>query len=337
MRDIDQKRDSAIQMTIGADDDPSEISTLLTIGDSLYAVKKKAIYKVLLADDIDPDRTNLDIPDTNQKILNYGSDAEIVGRTLLTAYGLLTPAHLVVKFDKAEALELTIAALKDLAAMHDIFENFSKVEAKAVEEFNARQEKKQPIVIPAIGNTETLCKSFCQNADHFSLKLLKLARLFFPIEMKNKGYDGLDDLVIKKYGADSPFAQLMKEAKPALEYIRNTRNSLEHPQANPVQKANIQDFLMEATGEVTRPTIEVQYRRAKYPKESVFAFMHDRIIELATLFELLLANLCSYNIADFGGFSIRVMELPENRRAGDKRHVRLGYGINTGQGYLPLG
>lgn len=78
-------------MEIGTPDDQSAITAIFPIGDDLYAVKERGIYEVRLADRIDPNRTNIAMPNTQQRVLNYGSDAPVVGRTLLTAKELFNP------------------------------------------------------------------------------------------------------------------------------------------------------------------------------------------------------------------------------------------------------
>src|SRR5262249_32256833 len=119
-RPIDRKRDAGGAMEIGVPDDQSAITAIFPIGDDLYVVKERGIYEVKLADRIDPNRTNIAIPNTQQRVLNYGSDASVVGRTLLTAKELFNPTYLPKNLDLAEALRLCFETLRDLPAMLDV-------------------------------------------------------------------------------------------------------------------------------------------------------------------------------------------------------------------------
>ena len=74
-RPIDKLRDSALAMPIGTADDRSEITGFITVDDDLFVVKENGVYSVRLADQIDPDRTNAGVPNTNQKVLGYGSES----------------------------------------------------------------------------------------------------------------------------------------------------------------------------------------------------------------------------------------------------------------------
>ena len=74
-RPIDVLRDSGKSMQVGGDGDDSAIPEMIPIGDTLYMIKERSIYAVQLADQIDPDRTNAAIPDTQQQILSIGARA----------------------------------------------------------------------------------------------------------------------------------------------------------------------------------------------------------------------------------------------------------------------
>jgi hypothetical protein len=84
-RDIDKVRDSGKSASIGTDGDDSAISEMIPIGHTLYFVKERGIYAFQMADQIDPGRTNISIPDIQQRILQVGSDDAVVARILLTA------------------------------------------------------------------------------------------------------------------------------------------------------------------------------------------------------------------------------------------------------------
>jgi hypothetical protein len=85
-RPIDALRDSAKSMQVGEDGDDDAISEMFPIGAALHFIKQKSIYAIELADQIDPERTNPAIPDTQRKFLSIGASDPVVARTLLTAH-----------------------------------------------------------------------------------------------------------------------------------------------------------------------------------------------------------------------------------------------------------
>jgi hypothetical protein len=111
-RRIDRIRDGASSFTIGGESDGA-VKSLATIGGSLFAIKDKAIYRVAMADDIDPARTREDIPNTVQKVFDVGAGDEIVIRSLLTGTELFKKDRLLETIDHEAALNCVFEILRD--------------------------------------------------------------------------------------------------------------------------------------------------------------------------------------------------------------------------------
>ncbi|WP_144441538.1 hypothetical protein [Bradyrhizobium sp. CCGE-LA001] len=77
------------------------------IGERLHTVKTDSIYRILLADEIDPDRTNINVPNSQQKVLDYGSDSPLVAKTLLTGKQLFEKGFLGPNFESTKVIELS--------------------------------------------------------------------------------------------------------------------------------------------------------------------------------------------------------------------------------------
>ena len=75
-------RDAPISLQIGtAEDIGASPSEFLKLGEGRLAViVGKAIFEVILPDDVDPARKNPAIRAVNQRLLAYGSDDELVSR-----------------------------------------------------------------------------------------------------------------------------------------------------------------------------------------------------------------------------------------------------------------
>ena len=86
-RPIDRKRDAAITLQVGGDDKSAAQGIFVHARCSALCLirRNRAYFKIRLADDIDPGRTNPDIPNLSQQVLTEGYDNEIVARILLTA------------------------------------------------------------------------------------------------------------------------------------------------------------------------------------------------------------------------------------------------------------
>ncbi len=129
-RPIDRRREAAMSVEVGTDGDNSPITGMITIGSTLYIVKSSGIYELRLADEIDPQRVNPNIPNTQRRVLRLGSDSELVGKTLLTARQLFDPKFLQKDVDCDGAVSLSFDALKDLGSMAEILAEITEVQDK---------------------------------------------------------------------------------------------------------------------------------------------------------------------------------------------------------------
>ena len=101
----------------------------------MYIIKKHAIYRLLLADDIDPERTNISIPNGHQRIASQGSDSEIVARSFLTANALFNSNHFDGTADVKQVIDLSMSIMKELLAAQSIESGLISELSSALEAF----------------------------------------------------------------------------------------------------------------------------------------------------------------------------------------------------------
>lgn len=115
-RPIDIKRDEAMSFTIGNGGEHAK--EMISLGDRMLTVTDKSVFETKLADQIDPGRTDINVPKAVQsRLIAYGSDHAIVCQTLLTAKALLGEGWLKSGFDKEAGLRVALQAAEHLAAM----------------------------------------------------------------------------------------------------------------------------------------------------------------------------------------------------------------------------
>ena len=120
-RPIDKLRNSAATIRVGGDDS-SEIVGMLSTSDGLYVLRASSVHRVRLADEIDPDRTNISIPNVSQSVLDEGSNNDIVATILLTAKELFDQQNATVSdstallFDRCVDLTKKMLDLDKLAS-----------------------------------------------------------------------------------------------------------------------------------------------------------------------------------------------------------------------------
>lgn len=101
-RPIDRVRDSAMSMKVGVPEDGA-IKEMFGLKDRMLFILERAIYAMQLADEIDPNRSNISIPNTQQKLLGRGAEDPLVAKTLLTAHTLFKEIHLGKAFSESRA------------------------------------------------------------------------------------------------------------------------------------------------------------------------------------------------------------------------------------------
>lgn len=67
-------------MEIGTPEE-GDIKAIVSMKDALILIKERATYSLLVADQIDPQRTNPAIRNAQQLVANIGTDNPIVGKT----------------------------------------------------------------------------------------------------------------------------------------------------------------------------------------------------------------------------------------------------------------
>jgi hypothetical protein len=315
---IDREREAAASIKVGTEEDGA-IKAVFPIGNVLHVIKERAIYIVRLADDIDPGRTNKDMPNIQQKVLPYGSESKLVGQTLLTAKKLFNEKFLPKSFDHERALTFVFDALKDLVALQEIATDYQTTERSAHDNFISQLEHRRSVALPAIGDVQNRCESFTQKADHACGEMLSVVKLFD--KDLHGGFESLPELSERKYGKKDPFTQFLLSAGPLLTFIRDARNAAEHPKSN--QRCTVTDFVLTADGQLVVPTITLDYRSRHYPRVAVSQWMDRSLNQLPEIFEFMMAYMCGKHVTAFAGFRIEVAELPTNQRA--EQYVRFSY------------
>jgi hypothetical protein len=314
-------------MSVGLPEE-GNITDIFKFGtDRLLMIKERAVYEIKMADSIDPQRTNENVPNVQQRILPVGSEHELVQMILLTSNKLFNETylpHLDCDVLKEHALEAT----RELLAMDRIF-----LRMRGDEENLVGQVKNKVFVngyvLPYLNDIDQDVKNFLQRADHFTREVFRITRMF------EKGFADLDNLLRRAESERPPngqFIEFLKRASPFLKFVRNARNAVEHP--IPQKRIELRNFELTASGEIILPSVEIVHPKTGEPRTGLVRFMHAVNESLANLYGEWVAHLCARKAAA-GDFEVSVLRLPEGQRP-DKR-VSYSYAINIGGEWQPIG
>jgi hypothetical protein len=319
-RPIDRVREAAAQMEIGDRDDPSH--GFLKMGDRLHVLKKRSIYQISLADEIDPERTNIHVPNTQQKVLHYGAATPFVGRTLLTARELFNSSHLTKEIDTDKCLTLIFDATKELALMADSIAALESELEAAKKTLQDNRRKDRSVALPAINNLRPRVKDFIESADDAISSLFLTVKHFFK-DFRKGNWEEFAELIERKYGADDNFAKFLSDNMLVFSFVRRARNASVHPANH--QKVTVLDFTFNPDNSIQAPTIEVVVPEVPQPTMDLLSFMMQLFESIVSVIEVVLAHLCEKHVQNFGKFEVHVVERSGQRK--DLEHVRFGYEI----------
>jgi hypothetical protein len=323
-------RDLGGMFTIDNPDDGTPIKKMFALNDSLLLISEKCTYRIQVADQIDPDRKNPALPpNIQQKLFDYGTNSELVCRTLLQAQVMFRKEFQSVDIDRA--MQLSFDALSDLVSVHETAQAFKSAQQAAIEKTERLERQDMSRTIPAVGNVRGYCKSFAQKADHFASALLEIIRLFYP-ELHKKNWEDFHGLVKSRFGESDPFYKVAEITTPFLRLIRDARDCFEHANLEAVET---RDFELQPDGTVADPSIEINFRKSAQDRCPISSFMEKTTKELLDCFEMIIVHMCSKNIQPLGPFVMRVGLLDENQRKA--WHVRFAYGRDHDGQFIPCG
>lgn len=320
-RPIDIQRNAAIALRIGGND-RSPAMEFLSTGHSLYVIKGEGVYKIQLADDIDPARTNPNIPNVNQEVLPAGYNNEIVARILLTAKYLFDEKNNTVTAFVAslfeECLVMTRHALELDAIIRSIEENIIECENASAMTLSCSD-----LLIPSLSNKDNKVHHILSKADKIRDTILAVCYMAFLPDVKHRAkLADLENEIKHNIKSDIQTYALWEAIANYLRLIRNARNASEHPRDG--QKVVVSDFSINVDGKIQSPLVEIQHPDAPIrtvPLREFVKFIRETILEHAELMLVFIRCARLLNENPFGEWVAMVHE--ENRRHKDVRYYRV--------------
>lgn len=327
---IDKIRDGALSMQVG-DEKDGTISQMISVADAdMYIVKMHAIYRVFLADEIDPERTNSSIPNGHQRIVGQGAASEIVARSFLTANVLFNSNQFDGDVDLKRVMDLSIIVMKELLEAQKIERELIDEQNKALAAF--QQPKQRSVALPSVEGLNERLKTFVQKVEHAAQAIFGFTQQFYG--HTEKMWNGFELEVQKLYGDADEFSKFAGSILPFMLFIRNLRNSIEHPK--PAQRVIIKDFAITPDGALTSPSLELVHDKTPQPKMDVPSLLQQVSGQVLEIFEVLMVHLASKHIKPFGAFEKSVGLLPLDQLRPDSK-VRASYFIRHSNNWAKLG
>jgi len=271
-RPIDKQREAAITIIVGDDEDSSPIKDSLSTENVFYTIKEKGVYKVQFADDIDPERTNPNIPNLSQKVLSAGDDNEIVARILLTVKCLFDEKNATVNPFVGDLFEKSIELTRHVLELHEMISSLKEKIIQKEEAFDGREYKPNAFSLPSIPDLDKDLHNILVKADKARDSILSLYRLHFLPEVSQKPFlDKYEAAIQDKLSSEPEIKAGWDDTKKVLKLIRNIRNASEHRREG--NQLKLKNFEMQPDGSVNSPILEIEHKDTPIESVSVIDFL----------------------------------------------------------------
>lgn len=331
-RPIDKIRESAGSWKIEEPGDQTKITGFIKIGEKrLLIATERGLYEFKLADQIDPERTNISIPNVQQRVLHYGSQTRFVARTVQTASALFGKGHFS-KINTDKVIELALAAAQELASMQDAADRL-RAEQLTATVSGSVPVRNRMATLPVIANLDARVKNFVQSLDHAYKALFETTELFYGTGYRKRWFEAFVKLLSATLPPDDPYLAFAQATLPTLRQWRYLRDGIEHP--NQTDYAAIKNYEIELLGNVRVPTIELVHHETPLPRTSLLDFMDKTIDEFSLIYENYLAYLADRYIEPFSKFPLGVIEF-DPKEIGET-FVRFSLAIDLGEGFRRFG
>ncbi|MEJ0084990.1 MAG: hypothetical protein WDO72_04880 [Pseudomonadota bacterium] len=318
-RPIDIQRDAAITLQIGGND-KSPTREFLSTGNCLYIIKDTSVFKVQLADDIDPGRTNPAVPNLSQQILTAGYENEIVARILLTAKYLFDERNATVTPFVATLFENCIVLTRHLLELELLVRELADEILRKQAAFAEQPAAPNAFSLPSITGLDSKLHSVLTKADKAKDSILGICRLQFLPGAAGKGkLEDLHKAIEAAMQAEPDLFTAWTETSKYFSLIRNMRNVSEHPKEN--YQLLLTNFEMQPNGQVYPPLVEVQHPDTPIrtlPLSELVEFVRNMTLDHA---EMMLAFIRFAVLLKDNPFQEWVAEFPE----GERRHKFVRY------------
>lgn len=268
---IDKIRESGGHADIGTAEEGA-IVEMKNYDGRLIILKEKAIYEMVFADFIDPDRTNEYLSPTIHKlIINKGADSPIVCKTFIIAKTLFNNDNIIEEVNCNEIVYLSINLLEEVNQLEREILNYKSDQDRVSEIYDQNRKKNQALEVPSITELDSKCKTIFQKTDHIEQILMEIITNFYYKNKltKQSHFPKFLEIIVEKYGEEDQFVLFISSILKFMEILRELRNGFDH-RLNTVKATN---FDIQKDGNIISPTIELNHKTVKLERTDLLQFL----------------------------------------------------------------
>lgn len=310
-----KRRIDAVRTRAGSASIPDGFGNIVVgngIRERLYMIAQRGICSSVFADQIDPERLNIDLPLLVQRVdLHYGTDTIFIQRTICLGVELLKSGFLPKDLDVEQALEICLESAYLFGGIQDNLNELLAEQAKIKDEDAEEQIRRD--LLPQLPRLQSRTKQSIESLRELSNSIKALTLLFYPkVQMgKNEPWElPFKAAAVSARGNDDRFIRQLEAKLAFLFDVDSFRNALVHPDGKKWVK--ILNYEIQQDGTIIPPTIELESEQFKIPRMDLANVLAQIVEHMSAVFEYFLCVLCDLSAIKFGdsmGFGI--VELPD--------------------------
>ncbi|MFZ6039750.1 hypothetical protein ACOV11_04485 [Vibrio natriegens] len=258
---INFERDNAFSIEIKDPDNPDSCEAILNtlvLEDSLYLFKTNSIFRMLTADSIDPNRTELTTKHSYEKIMDIGCSSDYVARVLMQAEKL-APYMCNSDIDKERILSLVWAMNRLLLncrkVVSDLEWHYKELVPKCNQIILDNQNSNVLPALPKVPELESKVRVFLTNAKLVLIDIFKFLSLFYSIPINDRNESHFNkhiDFLRDRLGSNNEIVKLLIQDLDWIRLLSELRNAIEHSGAG--QYVEIENFSIKPGNRYSPPS-----------------------------------------------------------------------------------
>lgn len=254
-------RDSAFSVEVKDPDNldmQEPIIESLVIGESLYLIKANSIFRMLTADSIDPQRTDLETKHSYDKIYDFGCKSEYVARVLMQAKKLapyISSADINNDQVLSHVWNMNGLLLNCRKVVVELEEYYQDLIPKCDKIISDNQNNDFMPALPKVPELESKVRVFLTNAKLVLIDSFKFLALFYqiPINSKNESHFNKHlEFLREQLGESNEIVKLLSQDMSWIRLLSECRNAIEHSSVG--QNIEIENFSIKPGNRFSAPT-----------------------------------------------------------------------------------
>ncbi len=254
-------RNNAFSMIIQDPEQANDISPILkflSIGEDLIIFKTDGIYRMLTAEKIDPNATNLETKHSYEKLYSIGTSSPYVARIIIQFEKILN----LISNEESNKREIitylwnTNKLLLDSYMLVDtIIQQINPLSLKCDKIIEANKNKSDIPSLPKIPYLENQVRTFLNNSKLLLIEIFRSLHIFFNMPMSDRKCAHFDKHIKwleNTLGKEHPISNMLNHDITWIQILSESRNAIEHP--NKGQKLYIYNFKLQPGNKFSQPT-----------------------------------------------------------------------------------